>query len=131
MADKLIVRPELEQFPVASGCRGKITGRLIRLGQRTVERSHKRWVSLKGILVMTNRRFVATQQPQRFPLKAKLNRNIPSSTGREDYVPVKIEEKNGESFAATGIFTADLTVLIVSSTRPSTCSEVSSASVAT
>jgi molybdopterin molybdotransferase len=32
-------------------------------------------------------------------VKAKLTRNIPSATGREDYVPVKIEEKNGELYA--------------------------------
>ena len=36
---------------------------------------------------------------QQFALKAKLTRNIPSATGREDYVPVKIEEKNGELYA--------------------------------
>jgi molybdopterin molybdotransferase len=40
-----------------------------------------------------------SQSPLRFPLKAKLTRNIPSATGREDYVPVKIEEKNGEPCA--------------------------------
>jgi molybdopterin molybdotransferase len=39
------------------------------------------------------------KSPQRFALKAKLTRNIPSATGREDYVPVKIEEKNGELYA--------------------------------
>ena len=39
------------------------------------------------------------QSPQRFAAKAKLTRNIPSATGREDYVPVKIEEKNGELYA--------------------------------
>lgn len=33
---------------------------------------------------------------QPFAIKAKLTRNIPSATGREDYVPVKLEEKNGE-----------------------------------
>jgi len=40
-----------------------------------------------------------SQPPQRFALKAKLTRNIPSATGREDYVPVRIEEKNGELHA--------------------------------
>jgi molybdopterin molybdotransferase len=40
-----------------------------------------------------------SQSPQRFVLRAKLTRNIPSATGREDYVPVKIEEKNGELYA--------------------------------
>jgi len=39
------------------------------------------------------------QPPQRFAVKAILTRNIPSATGREDYVPVKIDEKNGELFA--------------------------------
>ena len=39
------------------------------------------------------------QPPQRFALKAKLTRNIPSAAGREDYVPVKIEEKDGELHA--------------------------------
>lgn len=40
-----------------------------------------------------------SQSPQRFAVKAKLTRNIPSAAGREDYVPVKIEEKNGELYA--------------------------------
>lgn len=40
-----------------------------------------------------------SRSPQRFVLKAKLTRNIPSVTGREDYVPVTIEEKNGELYA--------------------------------
>jgi molybdopterin molybdotransferase len=39
------------------------------------------------------------QPPQRFAVKAKLMCNIPSATGREDYVPVKIEEKDGEMYA--------------------------------
>jgi molybdopterin molybdotransferase len=37
-----------------------------------------------------------SRPPQPLAVKAKLTRNIPSATGREDYVPVKIEEKNGE-----------------------------------
>jgi molybdopterin molybdotransferase len=41
----------------------------------------------------------SSQPPQRFAVKAKLTRNIPSATGREDYVPVKMEEKNGELYA--------------------------------
>ena len=40
-----------------------------------------------------------SRSPQPFAVKAKLTRNIPSAAGREDYVPVKIEEKNGEMFA--------------------------------
>jgi molybdopterin molybdotransferase len=40
-----------------------------------------------------------SRSPQPFAVKAKLTRNIPSATGREDYVPVKIEEKNGELYA--------------------------------
>ncbi|MBN2099319.1 MAG: molybdopterin molybdotransferase MoeA [Dehalococcoidia bacterium] len=40
-----------------------------------------------------------SQPPQRFAAKAKLTRNIPSATGREDYVPVRIEEKDGELYA--------------------------------
>ena len=40
-----------------------------------------------------------SRSPHRFAVKAKLTRNIPSATGREDYVPVKIEEKSGELFA--------------------------------
>jgi len=39
-----------------------------------------------------------SQPPKRY-LKAKLSRNIPSAPGREDYVPVKIEERNGELWA--------------------------------
>jgi len=39
-----------------------------------------------------------SQPPKRY-LKARLSRNIPSATGREDYVPVKIEERNGELWA--------------------------------
>ncbi len=39
------------------------------------------------------------KSPQQFAMKAKLTRNIPSATGREDYVPVKIEEKNSELYA--------------------------------
>jgi molybdopterin molybdotransferase len=41
----------------------------------------------------------SSRPPQRFAVKAKLTRNIPSATGREDYVPVRIEEKNGEMYA--------------------------------
>jgi molybdopterin molybdotransferase len=40
-----------------------------------------------------------SRSPQPFAVKAKLTRNIPSAAGREDYVPVKIEEKNGELYA--------------------------------
>jgi molybdopterin molybdotransferase len=40
-----------------------------------------------------------SQPPQRFVVMAKLTRNIPSAAGREDYVPVKIEEKDGELYA--------------------------------
>jgi molybdopterin molybdotransferase len=36
--------------------------------------------------------------PRRF-LTAKLTRNIPSVPGREDYVPVKLEEKEGQLYA--------------------------------
>ena len=32
-------------------------------------------------------------------MRAKLARNVPSAPGREDYVPVKIEEKDGELYA--------------------------------
>lgn len=39
------------------------------------------------------------QPPQRFSVKARLTRNIPSAAGREDYVPVKIEERDGELHA--------------------------------
>jgi molybdopterin molybdotransferase len=38
-------------------------------------------------------------QPLKRYLKARLSRNIPSATGREDYAPVKIEERNGELWA--------------------------------
>lgn len=41
----------------------------------------------------------SSQPPQRLAVRAKLTRNIPSATGREDYVPVKIEERDGELFA--------------------------------
>ncbi len=37
--------------------------------------------------------------PQRYQMKAKLTRNIPSAPGREDYVPVKLEERDGELYA--------------------------------
>ena len=40
-----------------------------------------------------------SQSPQRFKVKAKLTRNIASAAGREDYVPVQIEDKNGEMYA--------------------------------
>ncbi len=40
-----------------------------------------------------------SRPPPSLSVKAKLTRNIPSATGREDYVPVKIEEKNGELYA--------------------------------
>ncbi len=40
-----------------------------------------------------------SQPPQRFAVMATLTRNIPSAAGREDYVPVKIEEKDGELHA--------------------------------
>ncbi|MBM4463549.1 MAG: molybdopterin molybdotransferase MoeA [Chloroflexi bacterium] len=38
------------------------------------------------------------QPPRRF-LTAKLTRNTPSAPGREDYVPVKLEEKEGQLYA--------------------------------
>lgn len=37
--------------------------------------------------------------PRNDSLQARLNRNIPSATGREDYVPVSIEERDGERWA--------------------------------
>jgi molybdopterin molybdotransferase len=37
--------------------------------------------------------------PARGRIKAKLTRNVPSAPGREDYLPVKIEERNGELYA--------------------------------
>lgn len=39
------------------------------------------------------------QAPRRREMRAKLTRNVPSAPGREDYVPVKIEERNGELYA--------------------------------
>ncbi len=39
------------------------------------------------------------QLPTRRQIKAKLTRNVPSAPGREDYVPVKIEERKGELYA--------------------------------
>jgi molybdopterin molybdotransferase len=40
-----------------------------------------------------------SQPPQRFGVMATLTRNIPSAAGREDYVPVKIEVKDGVLYA--------------------------------
>jgi molybdopterin molybdotransferase len=40
-----------------------------------------------------------SQAPKRYELKARLTRNIPSAPGREDYVPVRLEEKDGELWA--------------------------------
>ena len=40
-----------------------------------------------------------SQPPKRYELKARLTRNIPSAPGREDYVPVKVAERNGEPWA--------------------------------
>lgn len=37
--------------------------------------------------------------PERREMKAKLTRNIASAPGREDYVPVKIEERDGDLYA--------------------------------
>jgi molybdopterin molybdotransferase len=37
--------------------------------------------------------------PARRQIEARLTRNVPSAPGREDYVPVKIEERNGELYA--------------------------------
>lgn len=37
--------------------------------------------------------------PQHNTVQARLIRNIPSAAGREDYVPVKIEERDGETWA--------------------------------
>ncbi len=37
--------------------------------------------------------------PRPYDLKARLTRNIPSATGREDYVAVRLEEKDGELYA--------------------------------
>ena len=39
------------------------------------------------------------QPPKRHELKARLTRNIPSAPGREEYIPVRIEERNGEVYA--------------------------------
>ena len=64
----------------------------------------------------------SSQPPQRFAMKAKLTRNIPSATGREDYVPVKIEEKNGELYAdpvfGPSILTIDRFFFFGSQARP-------------
>jgi len=40
-----------------------------------------------------------SQPPTRYKLKARLTKNIPSAPGREDYVPVKVEERDGELWA--------------------------------
>jgi len=40
-----------------------------------------------------------TKSPRSLNLEARLTRNIPSATGREDYIPVKTEERNGEMWA--------------------------------
>jgi molybdopterin molybdotransferase len=37
--------------------------------------------------------------PEQRRIQARLTRNIPSAPGREDYVPVKIEERDGELYA--------------------------------
>ncbi|HJX70197.1 MAG TPA: gephyrin-like molybdotransferase Glp [Dehalococcoidia bacterium] len=37
--------------------------------------------------------------PQPLNIQARLTRNIPSAPGREDYVPVRVEERNGEMWA--------------------------------
>ncbi len=37
--------------------------------------------------------------PARRRIEARLTRNVPSAPGREDYIPVKIEERNGELYA--------------------------------
>jgi molybdopterin molybdotransferase len=39
------------------------------------------------------------RQPPRRVLTARLTRNIPSAPGREDYVPVKLEEREGQLYA--------------------------------
>ena len=39
------------------------------------------------------------QSPRRTELQARLTRNIPSATGREDHVVVKLEERGGELYA--------------------------------
>ena len=39
------------------------------------------------------------KKPPRRLLTARLTRNIPSAPGREDYVPVKLEEKEGQLYA--------------------------------
>jgi molybdopterin molybdotransferase len=39
------------------------------------------------------------KKPPRRVLTARLTRNIPSAPGREDYVPVKLEEKEGQLYA--------------------------------
>ncbi|MFC1925911.1 gephyrin-like molybdotransferase Glp, partial [Chloroflexota bacterium] len=36
---------------------------------------------------------------QPYSIQAKLNRNIPSASGREDYIPVRIEERDSETWA--------------------------------
>lgn len=40
-----------------------------------------------------------TAPPKQQEIKARLTRNIPSATGREDYIPVRLEEKDGELYA--------------------------------
>ncbi len=40
-----------------------------------------------------------SKPPQRHRLKARLTSNIPSAPGREDYVPVRVKEKDGELWA--------------------------------
>jgi molybdopterin molybdotransferase len=44
-------------------------------------------------------RLSGCMQPARRFVKARLTRNIPSAAGREDYVPVKLDEREGEIYA--------------------------------
>ncbi len=50
-------------------------------------------------VVPTIYRLSGCDEPPKHRLQARLTHNIPSAPGREDYIPVRIEERNGELWA--------------------------------
>ncbi len=54
-----------------------------------------------------------TTPPRRYVLQARLTHNIASETGREDYVPVKLTERDGETWAEPVFGKSNLIYMLV------------------
>lgn len=61
------------------------------------------------------RRFLGGEAPPRTRLRARLARNVNSTTGREDYVQVRLEDRSGETWAVPVLGKSNLIYTMVHS----------------